>query len=138
MSVPCHLELLDRPSGPPGRNTTAVIVWGWPWPVSERLRWIFFLRSCGRDRAGDADDERPVRRAAALARTPALVLRLGPAGDHRRQSRGRQRGRPRGAGLSVLRRLAPRWPHARGFCPRGLLLRVEPDGSLVTHGDLKQ
>jgi sugar lactone lactonase YvrE len=41
-------------------------------------------------------------------------------------------------GLSLLRRLAPRWAHAPGICPRGTLLRLVPDGSLVTHGDLKQ
>ena len=59
-------------------------------------------------RVADPDDRSCVRRAAALARGPSLVLGLGRATGRGRRSRGQPRSHPSGAVISLVRRLAAR------------------------------
>src|SRR3954454_3557246 len=84
------------------------------------------------------DDRHRVRRVAALVRGPAVVFGLGSARDPRRRSRRQARGHRPGP--------FPSFPMCIDWLPdgrllvvsarEGLLLRREPDGSLVTHGEL--
>src|SRR3954454_11123166 len=84
------------------------------------------------------DDRHRVRRVAALVRGPAVVFGLGSARDPRRRSRRQARGHRPGP--------FPSFPMCIDWLPdgrllvvsarEGLLLRREPDGSLVTHADL--